>query len=365
MEVGTRLQVGDVLMSLPTYRSPLVLASGMQVNLIGGTRVEVLEPDANTTPFFQLEFGQLTVATFAQAGITFGLRWAPDHAGVVRFADTNTTLAIELKPEHLPGADPEATPAHQVLHVYVTSGSAEWSSDQGPAINIAAGQRLTLIDAYPALLKDVPRQPDWIDGRDARPRDPIAARDLAQRLTTDRPVTLVLKEEADSRRFEVRSLAVCSLAYLGDFDPLFVALNDAKLRVYWPAEYEVLERVPSYSPEFMASCKKAILQRHGEEEGMKLYRMLWGFSAEQLAEGSAVDLFDYLEHPSFDFRIVASELLKSITGQPSLYRANAGDRDPQRRAAVSRWRKMLDNGEIVYQRPPELVELLNEVAPRQ
>ncbi len=363
VEAGTRLHAGDILMSLPTYRSPLVLTSGMQVNLIGGTRVEVLEPDAEATPFFRLEFGQLTVATFAQAGITFGLDWAPDHSGVLTLADMNTTLAVQLKPAYLPGANPEETPQHQVLHIYVTSGSAEWTADQGPTIKISVGQRLTLVDDYPALLKDATQQPEWIDGRDARPRDPIAARDLSERLTPDRPVTLVLKEEADSRRFEVRSLAVCSLAYLGDFDPLFVALNDAKLRVYWPAQYEVLEQVPSFAPEFMASCKKTILQRHGEEEGQQLYRMLWGYSPEQLADGSAAELFDYLDHPSIDFRIVASEELKSITGQPSLYRANASERDPQRHAAISRWRKMLDNGEIVYQRPPELVELLNEVAP--
>jgi hypothetical protein len=364
VEVGTRLQVGDLLMSLPTYRSPLVLTSGMQVSLIGGTRIEVLELGAGSTPFVRLEFGRLAIATFAQAGTTFGLRWSPDHSGVLTLADMNTTVAVELMPTYLPGSEPEAGPPHQVLHIYVTSGSAEWSSEAAPVVSITAGQRLTLVDEYPAVLKDMPEEPAWIDGRDVRPRDPMAARDLAERLGTDRPVSLVLKEEADSRRFELRSLAVCSLAYLGDFDPLFVALNDAKLRSYWPAQSEVLAHVPGFSSEMASSVKKAIVQRHGEEGGQQLYRMLWGYSPAQLADGAAADLVDFLDHPSLDFRIVASELLKTITGQPSLYRANAGDRDPQRRAAVSRWRKMLDSGEIVYRQPPEIVQLLNEVAPQ-
>jgi hypothetical protein len=93
--------------------------------------------------------------------------------------------------------------------------------------------------------------------------------------------------------------------------------------------------------------------------------MLWGYNPAQLAAGGADELFDYLDHPSMDFRILASELLESITGLQSQYRANAGERDPRRRAAISKWRKLLDDDQIKYDRPPEIMALLDEVAPEQ
>jgi hypothetical protein len=359
---GTLLKAGDLLMSLPTYRSPLVLASGMQVTLIGGTRVEVLEPDDRGTPFLQLDFGRLAVATVGQAGTTIGLRWSPDHSGILTLADMNTTLAVELHSQYRPGELPEQGPPHQMLHIYVTSGSAEWASAPTPPINIGAGQRLTLIDQYPALLKDLPQVPAWFDGRDARPRDPMAARDLAERLGTDRPLPLMLREEAESKQREVRSLAVCSLAYLGEFDPLIAALNDVRLYAYWPAEYEVLVRASGISEDFAASVRKTLIDRHGEADGERLYRILWSYNAAQLAATGAAELVECLDHPSYDFRIVASEQLKSITGQASLYRANANERDPQRRAAVTRWQKALESGEITYAQPAEIEQLLDEAA---
>jgi hypothetical protein len=157
-------------------------------------------------------------------------------------------------------------------------------------------------------------------------------------------------------------LAVCSLAYLGEFDSRIAALNDDRLYAYWPAQYEVLARVPGISEEFAASVKKTLIERHGEAEGERLYRLLWSYSAAQLAGEGAAELVECLDNPSYDFRIVASEQLKSITGQASLYRANANERDPQRRAAVTRWQKLLDGGEIKYAQPPEIEQLLDEAA---
>ncbi len=357
--VGTLLQAGDTLMSLPTYRTPLALASGVQLNLIGATLIQVAPEGGSTAkPVFEFRFGRLTLATVAQADSSLGLRWGNQHEATLTLGDMDTTLAIELQRHRLPGTDPEQTPAHQVLQVYVTNGSAQWQAEDGLAIQITAGQRLTMVDDQPAQLREAGEFPDWIDGSDARPRDPVAAQEISRRLVPERPVTLVLQEEAESRRFEVRSLAVCSLAHLGDVAPLLRALGDAGLRSYWSAQYEVLTDVIAESPELAGKLHEAVVQRHGSEDGESLYRMLWGYSPAQLAEGGAKALVDALDHPSSDFRIVASEMLKSITGLPSLYRAHASERDPQRRTATVRWRRHLDNGEIVFREPPEIVQLL-------
>jgi hypothetical protein len=356
--VGTLLQVGDTLMSLPTYRTPLALASGMQVTMIGPTRLEILPVGDANTPEFQLAYGRLAVATLAQAGTTFRLRWAGNHEATLLLADMNTTVAVALEHHRLPGTDPITRPAHRVLQVFVTSGSAEWRADDAAPIQLLPGQRLTMVDEFVPQLTEVEELPSWVDGRDARPRDPIAARELSRLMTTERPVTLVLQEQSSSKREEIRSLAACSLAYLGDVAPLLVALNDSGLRSYWNAQHEVLMDLVAMSPDSAELLRSAILQRHGEQTGESLYRMLWSFSPQQLDDGAAEQLVNALDHPSFDFRIVASELLKSITGLPSLYRPHASAREPQRRTATNRWRKHLQDGEIVYGEPPAIVSWL-------
>ncbi|MCA9152435.1 MAG: hypothetical protein KDA92_24195, partial [Planctomycetales bacterium] len=355
---GERLHVGDVLMSLPTYRVPLVLASGMQVNLIGATQLELIPPDHESTPRFQIERGRLLVATFAQSGTKFGLRWGTDREALITLADMNTTLAIELQHRHLPGTDPTNAAPHAVLKIIVTSGSANWESAGNPALQVAAGQRLVAVDQLPGEVTDVAQMPSWIDGSDARPRDAIAARTLSEKIAEGRPVSLVLQEETEGLKLDNRSLAICSLAYLGDPAPLIVALNDPSFRAYWNAQYETLTDVVASSNEAANQVRSSLVQRHGADQGEKVFRVLWGYSPAQLQEGGAAELVRCLDDANVDMRLLANEQLKEITGQPSLFRANAGERDAQRRAATVRWRKLLDANGISYAELPELVKLL-------
>ena len=360
---GTGLQAGNQLMSLPTFRAPLTLASGMHVTLVGATRIELMPPTIDENPFVELYYGRLAVATFSQSGTRFGLSWGNDRNAVITLTDMNTTFAVELLPQQLPGGDPTGGNPHLVLYVYVTSGNAEWNAPDSPPIQMSAGQRLTVVNESEARLNEIEDYPLWIDGRDRRPRDPIAADELSKKLTANRPVSLVLHEESESRRQEVRSLAVCCLAQFGDYSPLVVALNDPKLRSYWGVEYQTLVEAINRSPQDATAAWQAIERQHGENDGQTLYRMTWSYDPAQLEEFGAEQLVSCLEHPSFDFRVAASETLKTITGLPSLYRAHATDRDPQRRTAIVRWRRHLNNGEIVYAERPKIVDLLTTENP--
>jgi hypothetical protein len=168
-------------------------------------------------------------------------------------------------------------------------------------------------------------------------------------VTGDRSVSLSLREQADSNRQEVRSLAVCSLAYLDEFDPLLVALNDDRLKSYWADQYRVLQHAASLDSETATHIRQAIEARHGEE-GQQLFRLLRGFSPAQLDEGGAQSLVDFLDHESSDFRVAAIENLKAITGIPSLYMPHYSAK--LRRKHVVTWRNKLNKGQIKYRDPP-------------
>jgi hypothetical protein len=279
---------------------------------------------------------------------------------VASFADMDTILAIELKREQVPGTNPEETDPHVVLRVYPASGSIEWQMDDSPAYHVPSGQRLIMVDGGPARLDEVETLPEWIDGRDARPRDPIAARGLEPNVTADRSVALSLKEQADSKRYEVRSLAAISLAYLGEYDPLLLALNDSGLKSYWSDEFRVLRESVALDRETATRVRQAIEQRH-RDDGDQLYRILWGYTAQELDEGEAEELVQYLDHPSSDFRVAAIETLKEITGTTSLYLPHFTE--AQRRSAIFKWREKLNAGQIRYAEVPEIVGLIELTAP--
>ncbi len=360
---GDRLQVGQQLLSLPTFRPPIRLEPGLQVSLIGATRVEVLPPNDDAMPRFGLHFGRLAVAAFTSEGSKCGLQWGADQNGSLTL-DAMTSVAMELTRRYLPGDNPETseTPPYDVLMLYVTSGSAVWERAGVEPLTLPAGTRLVQVNDREPIVSAFSSTPTWIEGRDARPRDPIAAQDLGTRVTLDRPATQTLRDLASDRRLEVRSLAACSLAYTGDLDPLLDALGDAKLRSYWPVQYEVLLHRMNLGPDSVREVRDALRRRHGNADGEALYRMLLGFSPQQLAEGGASTLVDYLDHPLTEFRFAANETLRAITGLPSLYQAHANER--QRRPAVAKWRTHLQQNKIAYVEPPELVRFLNtEVAP--
>jgi hypothetical protein len=99
---------------------------------------------------------------------------------------------------------------------------------------------------------------------------------------------------------------------------------------------------------------KAAIERLRPAEAKDLYRMLWGYSQEQLERGSATQLVKFLEHDQMDVRVLAYANLATITGAGELYRP---ERLPaQQRAAIQNWKERLAKGTIAYKLAPTPLE---------
>jgi hypothetical protein len=88
-------------------------------------------------------------------------------------------------------------------------------------------------------------------------------------------------------------------------------------------------------------------------EGEALYRLLWGYSPEQLQAGGAKRLVELLKHSSMDLRVVASNLLRNITGRTQGYHPHLPE--ARRRVAERQWEQSLAAGEVVYATPPPVL----------
>jgi hypothetical protein len=81
-----------------------------------------------------------------------------------------------------------------------------------------------------------------------------------------------------------------------------------------------------------------------------IYRLLWGYSPEQLARGEADQLVKYLESSELDVRVLAFDNLRRITGVMLLYRPER--KADQNRGSITKWKEKLKAGEIAYKALP-------------
>jgi hypothetical protein len=339
----------ELLVALPTYRPRLLVTPGIQLVLIGPTALRLHGQGAAGVPVMTVNYGRFLAVTDGTSGSDLELRIGQRRSRI-SFVDTDSTLALQLHPYLPPGSDPEQQEPHLLIRAFARDGALKWQ-DLEPstaAVNIAAGQCADMIGAGPVEVH-AEDSPDWLSAQTMSLIERDASKQLEPTLDLDRPVSVPLAEHVGDRLVEVRTLAIRCLAFFDDYDPFVDALNDAELRSYWKDLFLALQASLSRGPS-SAEAVRETFQRLRGDEGLELYRLLWGYSPAQLSAEGGEQLIEYLEHPSMDIRVLAFENLRQITQKTHLYRP---ERDPkqQRRALVS-WARALREGEIVYQDPP-------------
>ncbi len=75
--------------------------------------------------------------------------------------------------------------------------------------------------------------------------------------------------------------------------------------------------------------------------------MLWGYTSQQLADGAAEQLIEWLggADDQLDFRVLSFWNLHHITGFRLYYLP--GDPEKQRRTSIQRWKQKLESGLLV------------------
>jgi hypothetical protein len=184
--------------------------------------------------------------------------------------------------------------------------------------------------------------PQWINQEQSKAND-LAASEVQSYVAPDKSVALQLHELLDPqnklyKRREVRTLAVRSLANLGDFEPSVTALNDGDLRQYWHEVRRELQAAIARNPETAQRVRAAFIKQRGEADGKALYRMLWGYSPNDLQTGSDRDLVDALgRNDALDFRVLGILALEELNGGAS-HGFRPDDTEFKRKPALTNWK---------------------------
>jgi hypothetical protein len=343
------LQAGDQLLALPTYRPQMSLTPGIQAVIVGPAQVVLQEPDDEDTPRLTMHCGQMLVVTDRGAGSALNIQFGP-RQGRVTFASPGAMLAVEARNYVPPGENPETFPAYHILVLHALQGPLQWEeAEQGEPLPIPAGQRAMLIDRERPRVEVAEQKPAWVDSRDLPLIDRDASQELDPLLVAKRPLSLCLQEQVSSRLVEVRALAIRCLGLLNQFDPYINAWNDEDLRSYWDRLVDSARFNATRSPQ-VAQLVRETFERLRGEDGTQLYRLLWGFSPQQLEQNAAAGLVELLSADSMDLRVLAFANLMRITERSHMYRP---EREPSRqKAAILRWHNTLQEGGITYQTPP-------------
>lgn len=342
-----KLMSGERLLALPTYRPEIVLVPGVQVLLAGPTSVWADPPTAQGEPTLRFDYGRALIST---AGVP-GTRIALDlggHLGTLTFQDAVSEIGSEVR-RYLPfGADPE-TGVVPAARIHATEGRVVWQGVRSHAANpLQKGQCLTIIGDE-VKTDGFAQPPSWMQKLDVNSIDRSASTLLEPTISLNRPVSLALMERTEDRKPEIRSLAARCLAYLESYESLVREFGDERQRSFWYSDFDVLRDSVAFSSTNASEVRKTLEARCGEE-ARDLYRLVWGYSPAQLADGADVQLVAYLNHDSLSVRVLAFENLRRITGKTMVFHPEA--ERSQRESSFRRWWWELESGEIRYKSPP-------------
>ncbi len=355
------LSAGDDVLSFPTYRPVIVINNDISLQLFDGTRVAFKAADAQGDVGLGIQFGRL-VLTAKKENARLWLQIG-DRVGKVQFAGPGSEIRLDVRRPSDADSDPETKPTEPVATCYVTNGKVSWQEKAGQeSLAITAPGKFRWQasppnkDATPepaapsdpaATAEDAsknaePEKPPAWDAPDAiSSLDRRASAAVELSLRGNRPVVLGLRELADRRQREVRWLAMRCLAYVGDFEPMAIALNDPEQKLFWQEYIDQLREALTRGPE-SATAVHATLETLYRDDGDSLYTLLWKYRKKELNPQDAAQLLEWLDSEPLAIRVLSFCNLQEIKGLKLYYRPEypAAKRLP----LVQKWRERLDLG---------------------
>jgi len=345
----------ESLVALSGFRPEITLSVGVNLKLIGSTKIDLMPMDQRGIAGIRIEFGKLLIMPLAEAETGVRLMIG-HHNGVITFADAESVAAVEIVPVRLPGTNPETDPAFVTAKLYAKTGQVIWDggAEYGP-LQVLTGTGL-IIDSQAAPVATVVKEiPEWAMLPPLSDPVQTAAKKVEKGLQQHefdeekRPPKLLLMELANPSRpgylqkDSVR-LATLDLADIDEFDSMVAALGNSDHRLDWMDDcVEYLREAVARSPETARAVRLSIERKYSQAPEL-LYRMLWGYSNENLVDGEDGTLVGLLDHPNLAHRVLSFWNLKTIVDKTLYY--DPKETTAERRKAVAEWREQQEKGKI-------------------
>lgn len=326
------IATGDELLTMPKFFTHVVLAD-VNTYLSGGTRVRIpVEPFESSTSDAPLNLEIVYGRALFNSGLE-GSKISVMVEGQLREfqLDGSSSLAVDVQRMFVPGNDYENQAAPTIATWYLTSGTVQWPTATGGTQTIRGEMIWRTIDGVDEIPEPVAQLPEWIGREPMTDMERSARDDLSKELRENQPVEIRLRELTDGkglgRRKEVRVLAAASSVYVGEFELLVRALEDSDQDRAWDTHIHDLRQAVALSPDVAASVSEAFVKIRGEEAAEDLFEMVQGYNSAQVGTtreavqmGALAQLIKWLDHERLDYRVLAINNIRSITGKNKVFR---------------------------------------------
>lgn len=270
----------------------------------------------------------------------------------LRLATPETMAAVRLTHTRAPALDPLLPGNHVAVRQLIAIDGSVTVDRGGLSTVVQANSQWTQVAGGEPGVEPLDVLPDWAT-TSVSDADALAttARSNLLTLLEDAPsLEIGLRELLGFRRAEVADLAARTLLGLGKSDVYFGGagvFSDPRQRAYWSKHYDaLLSRVDS-GPEAALEVQQAVNKMDAAAEE-QLFRMLTGYTDEQLASGSDLQLLENLDSSNMSVRVLAFENLRRITGVTFNYRPEQ-DSQARREQYMKKWRVRQRKGDIRWQ----------------
>ncbi len=349
------VEVQQPLVVAPGFRAKLVIPDA-EITLVGPCSAMLLPDDAGGLGM-RLTSGRMLVSAKPPEPSAD----TPDPSVQIQLgkekcrlqlASPDTIAAIQLTHTREVGRDPLLPENHLAIRRLVAVNGGVTAEIGGLSISIESGNQWSQVGGGEPSLEPLDTVPDW--ATEVVPNADVLATTARQNLLAilDDATSLEigLRELLAFRRSEVADLAARTLLVLGKSDVYFGGagvFSDSKQRAYWPQHYDALLSRVNSGAEAALEVQQAIKKMDAAAE-VQLFRMLTGYTNEQLEAGSDLQLMENLDSADMSVRVLAFENLRRITGVTFNYRAEH-DSKARREQYMKKWRVRQRKGEIRWE----------------
>lgn len=361
MRSGANLFPGTECASPQPFEAAVELPNGL-VTLLPGTAVGWLGESSQLPAGLALHRGEVLVRPVTAAGSK------GDGPFVLTLLITGEIWRVELSSDAVFGAESvpplpskfeqRATPEGGLTAFHLASGRGKLmrTGRDEVAIELRGPASLSLplpsrgTDQKWPQLETEYQSPVWM----APPRFTAASRTLAtmfeKRFSTDEPVEITIPSVAADPNPRLAELATNCLALVGDAAALTGILQSTKHEESRQAAIVGLREWLLTAEEHRELLDHELARRYSEAERETVYRLLWGFDAED-AQSNDVSgqLVELMNHHEPSIRALAFHHVKKLTGRDYGYHPNGSDL--QIGSALKQWRQHLARNENCLIKP--------------
>ena len=336
------------IMNMPKFESKFEVADQMSVTFAGLTKVAFTKPEFDgQASGLSVAYGR-TLIDSKKPDVKFDVRLT-DQKAVQVTIDEKTRVIIEVIQSRLPGYDPFIKKNHIPISRIATLKGKAWVKSDSGMIELEPGKQWMVRDNDAPKVLDIPSIPAWANPKvdDDSVLDE-SARDGLLALIDEQPnLSDALRNATTFRKSEVAALAGQSMLAMGIADVYFGSdglLSETKQRAFWPDHFRSLRGSTNLSTELAKQIYEEIKKM--DSANLKpIFRLLTGYSQNQLIEGSDEDIVELLDSDSMAVRVLAIENLREITGATLNFRPEE-DSAKRRVSAIKKWQARLRKSDI-------------------